>query len=318
MPRDFLNLQKRITNLPVIQPSSLALIFLTFLLFLSADEASQTRATVTAEAVSANCSFPVDKGWVEKVNHIRWVAYSSPHPDSNQRFYQPTVDTIYQDLKVLRKAQFTGLIIYGSAGIMGQQFPSIAQSLGFKGIIMGIWIRLIKELNNAQNAASLPIVLGYTIGNEALSSVRDRYSISTLCSAIADLRARTGKPVTTSEDVDTYDLRPALLSVGDWLFPIAHPYWHSTKDSREAIKWNRLNTAAWSIKPTVLFFSRRWGCQLPARMVYRNSIRMCFIAGWQRRMYDLSILKPLISPPKSTRPLSLTGKFFMQTMAPNY
>jgi len=218
----------------------LAAIALTLLPALSADAPGQAHPAVVAEAVPADCSSPASRSWIEKVNRIRWVAYSSPHSDSGGGFYQPTADTIYQDLKVLRKAQFTGLITYGSSGIMGTQFPSIAQSLGFQGIIMGIWSPTSQdELNNAQTAASLPIVLGYSIGNEGLSGARDRYSISTLCSAIAGLRTRTARPVATSEDVDTYDARPGLLSVGDWLFPIAHPYWHSTKYPQQAVQWEQ-------------------------------------------------------------------------------
>ena len=123
---------------------------------------------------------------------------------------------------------------------MGTQFPSIAQSLGFQGIIMGIWgPNNPVELKNAQAAASLPIVLGYVMGNEGLSGTRDRYTLSDLCSAITDLRTRTGKPVATAEDVDTYDYRPGLLSVGDWLFPIAHPYWHATEEPQRAIQWEQ-------------------------------------------------------------------------------
>lgn len=260
MQRDFLNLQKWIANLPAIRLFLLAVIFLVLLLSLAADEPGQAHRTVVAEAVPTNCSFPASRSWIEKVNRIRWVAYSSPHSDSDRGFYQPTADTIYQDLTVLRKAQFTGLITYGSAGIMGTQFPIIAQSLGFQGIIMGIWSPTNQdELNNAQNAAGLPIVLGYSIGNEGLSGGRDRYSISTLCWAIAGLRTQTGRPVATSEDVDIYDSRPGLLSVGDWLFPIAHPYWHSTKYPQDAIQWEQTQYSALVDKTGLFVFFKEVG-----------------------------------------------------------
>jgi hypothetical protein len=87
------------------------------------------------------------------------------------------------------------------------------------------------------NAASLPIVLGYNIGNEGLSERRDRYSLADLCSTITSLRAGTGKPVATSEDIDTYYRRPELLQAGDWVFAIAHPYWHWTKYPLDAVRW---------------------------------------------------------------------------------
>jgi exo-beta-1,3-glucanase (GH17 family) len=220
--------------------SVLPAILMLFLLSLSQGEPRPMPKDIVLEQVPADCSLPVSRSWIEKVNRIRWVAYSSPNPDLNLRFYQPTADTVYQDLKVLRRAQFTGLITYGSAGIMGTQFPSIAQSLGFQGIIMGIWgPNNPVELKNVQAAGSLPIVLGYVMGNEGLSGKRDRYTLSDLCSAITDLRTRSGKPVATAEDVDTYDYRPGLLSVGDWLFPIAHPYWHATEEPQRAIQWEQ-------------------------------------------------------------------------------
>ena len=195
---------------------------------------------VISEQVPLDCSQPVGRDWIEKVNRLRWVAYSSPNPDLNLKYYQPSADSLYQDLKVLRRAGFTGLITYGSTGMMGTQFLTIAQTLGFQGVIMGVWKPGNPvELKNAQAAAKLPIVLGYVVGNEGLSDGKDRYPLSDLCSAIAGLRTSSGKPVATAEDVDTYEVRPALLSVGDWLFPIAHPYWHAVLEPQRAVQWEQ-------------------------------------------------------------------------------
>ena len=189
-------------------------------------------------SLPANCSRPVNKKWIDKVESIRWVAYSSPNPNPDQGYYQPTADSIYRDLLTLKKANFTGLITYGSAGIMGKQFLTIAQSLGYQGIIMGIWNPQGQdELDNAMNAASLPIVLGYSVGNEGLSGTRDRYTLIDLCSAISALRAGTGKPAATSEDIETYYRLPKLVTIGDWVFPISHPYWHFTKYPLDSIQW---------------------------------------------------------------------------------
>jgi len=217
----------------------LAILVLLFL-SLSRDGPRPAPITIVSEQVPVGCSVPVSRSWIEKVNRLRWVAYSSPNPDLTLRYYQPTADTLYQDLRVLRRAGFTGLITYGSAGIMGTQFLSVAGSLGFQGVIMGIWSPdNPAELNHAQAAGSLPIVLGYVMGNEGLSGARDRYTLSDLCSAITGLRTSSGKPVATAEDVDTYSYRPGLLSVGDWLFPIAHPYWHAIEEPRKAIQWEQ-------------------------------------------------------------------------------
>ncbi len=209
---------------------------------------------------AADCSQPVDVTWIEKVDRIRWVAYSAPNPNPDGSYYQPTAADIYRDLLALKKANFTGLITYGSAGIMGKQFLTIAQSLGYQGVIMGIWNpRSQDELNNARNAASLPIVLGYGVGNEGLSRLRARYSIADLCSAISALHAGAGKPATTSEDIEAYYRQPELLNTGDWVFPISHPYWHFTKYALDAIQWERDQYAALQDKTDRYIFFKEVG-----------------------------------------------------------
>ena len=212
-------------------PTSLAPMFIYY-------SPEKMREAVVPEGFPTNCSLPVTEEWIAKVSAIRWVAYSSPNAVSSEGSYQLTSESIYKDLMVLKKAGFNGLITYGSAGMMGRVFPTIAQSLGYQGIIMGIWNPSNQnELNNAKNASALPIVMGYGIGNEGLYRNQDRYTIPELCSAMSDLRSNTGKPVATSEEMDDYSFHPELLFVGDWLFPIAHPYWHTTKYALDAVKW---------------------------------------------------------------------------------
>ena len=199
----------------------------------------QTPGTESFGPYFPYCSDPVDSKWIAKVNHIKWVAYSSPNPSTEPGFFQPSRETIRKDLLTLKKAGFTGLVTYGSIGVMGRDFPSIAQELGFKGVIMGIWDPSNRsEFNNAMDASHLPVVLGFSIGNEGLyRSQGDRYTIPELCEAIMSLRAGTGKPVTTSEETDDFEDHPYLLHVGDWVFANAHPYWHATKYAERAVKW---------------------------------------------------------------------------------
>ncbi len=209
-------------------------------IFPSSDLPDQTERLAQLDFIPPSCSQPVTQSWIQKVNSIKWVAYSSPNPDPSGGYHQPAAGAIYSDLQTLKKAGFTGLITYGSSGIMGKQFLTIAASLGYQGILMGIWSPTNQpELNSAVNAAAMPIVLGYSIGNEGLGDSHSRYSVPDLCSAISDLRAHTGKPVTTSEDIEVYYRWPQLLSVGDWLFPISHPYWHFTKYASDAILWEQ-------------------------------------------------------------------------------
>jgi exo-beta-1,3-glucanase (GH17 family) len=218
----------------------------------------------SVDLVPADCGQPVDEAWAQKVSGIRWVAYSSPSRTGSS---QPSEEAIYADLMTLKQAGFSGLITYGASGVMGRPFLTIAQELGYEGIILGLWSPTNKaEFNNALRAADLPIVLGYNIGNEGLSERRDRYALTDLCAAISSLRAATGKPVATSEDIDTYYRRPALLGVGDWVFTIAHPYWHWTKYPREAVQWEQEQYAALQARTGRFIFLKEVG--LPSDGAY--------------------------------------------------
>ncbi len=209
------------------------------------------------DTVPVNCSQPVDQAWAQKVSTIRWVAYSSPsRADSNPL----SEEAVYADLSTLKRAGFTGLITYGASGVMGRQFVSIAEELGYEGVILGLWSPTSKsEFNNALRVSASPIVLGYNIGNEGLSERRDRYALSDLCAAITSLRTATGKPVATSEDIDTYYRRPELLKAGDWVFAIAHPYWHWTKGPQQAVQWEQDQYAALQARTKKIIFFKEVG-----------------------------------------------------------
>lgn len=119
---------------------------------------------------------------------------------------------------------------------MGHDLPTLAQSAGFQGLIMGIWDPANQEeIANAKAAAKLPITLGFCIGNEGLHK---RYELPALSAAIASLRKSTGKPVTTTEEIDDYSDN-ALLQLGDWVFPNAHPYFHNQLDPDAAVRWTQ-------------------------------------------------------------------------------
>ena len=177
---------------------------------------------------------PADSSmWEKKVSGIVWVAYAptSANPSAG---VEATSEAIRGDLEILRKAKFTGLVTYSSTGIMGKEFPRIARETGFKGLILGIWNpNNRQEMATAVAAAKNPIVLGYCVGNEGL---KKRYDIKELSIAIDGLRKATGKPVTTTEEIDDYGEKE-LLSIGDWIYPNAHPYFHSQLEPQAAIDW---------------------------------------------------------------------------------
>ena len=164
--------------------------------------------------------------------------YSPPLANPNKGI-EPTVQAMRADIALLRQAGFTGLVTYGSSGAQGKYLPQLAQGAGFKGLILGIWNPSDQqEIKQAEAAASLPIVLGYCVGNEGL---HQRYELDTLSSAIKSVRRSTGKPVTTAEEIDDYP-SDGLLRLGDWVFPNAHPYFHGQKDPEAAVRWTQ---AAW-------------------------------------------------------------------------
>jgi exo-beta-1,3-glucanase (GH17 family) len=163
------------------------------------------------------------------------VDYSPPSANPNKNI-EASTQAIHEDLAVLRQAGFTGLVTYGSTGRMGHNFPTLAESAGFQGLLMGIWDPTNQEeLANARAAAKLPITLGFCVGNEGLHR---RYELPVLSAAIKSLRQATGKPVTTTEEIDDY-ADPALLQLGDWVFPNAHPYFHNQLDPDAAVRWTQ-------------------------------------------------------------------------------
>ena len=174
-------------------------------------------------------------GWIEKTTNIVWVAYVPSSPSSSIRPGIST-DEIIADLAVLRIAGFNGLVTYTSEGPLGHELPALARDAGFEGLIMGIWDpKNQEEIEAAITAAQHDIVLGYTIGNEGLNFPR-RYDIPTLSASIQWLRDATGKPVTTTEEIDDY-YNKELIQLGDWIFPNAHPYYHNQVDPEIALNW---------------------------------------------------------------------------------
>ena len=174
------------------------------------------------------------EGWIEKVSDIVWVAYS--HPSAPNIGRDATPEEVIADLTLLREAGFNGLVTYASTGIMGRELPELAQKAGFQGLIMGIWDPdSQEEYEAAVNAAQNDVVLGYCIGNEGFNWPR-RYTMSKLSASIQKLRQATGKPVTTTEEIDDY-YNEKLIQLGDWIFPNAHPYFHDQTEPDAALRW---------------------------------------------------------------------------------
>jgi len=169
----------------------------------------------------------------EALSDFTWVAYA-PTNFNPHRGIQPSSESLIEDLKALSEAGFNGLVTYGCDGVLGKELPQIAESLGFKGLILGLWnLNNKEELENAQIAARSDLVKGFCIGNEGLNV---RYNLEQLKTAIDTLRILTGKPVTTTEQIEDYT-NEELVKLGDWIFPNVHPYWHGKHEIGSAVKW---------------------------------------------------------------------------------
>jgi exo-beta-1,3-glucanase (GH17 family) len=183
---------------------------------------------------SRGVAAPPPDSWSEAMTRIRWVCYTSPDGNLNRQI-EPTPRAIKEDLRLLRQAGFTGLITYSADGLMGRDFAELASTLGFEGLIIGVWDPKNKgELTSARNCRDIPIVLGYSIGNEGYPK---RYTYQQLKAAIEDLRTQTGKPVTTTEEIDDYFADKALLELGDWVCVNAHPFFHNRRQVDESVTY---------------------------------------------------------------------------------
>ncbi len=148
-------------------------------------------------------------------NHC-WVTYDPTGIDPRSGA-EPTAASIRRDLSRIRSAGFTGVVTFSSRGSFAR-IPSIAKTEQL-AVIMGVWSPGdVGELRNA--ISQREFADGYCVGHDGLDK-RDGYVLEDLGKAIALLKRRTRRPVTTSEEVRFYQ-NPALLRLGDWLFPDAH------------------------------------------------------------------------------------------------
>jgi exo-beta-1,3-glucanase (GH17 family) len=180
---------------------------------------------------------------------LHWISYSPLHynPESSPQV-QPSKEDLEADLTVLKNAGFGGVVTYGCMESQATLFPEVASKLGFK-IIIGIWDpNSPKELDNAVAAAKNPNVLAVCVGNEGLldkHNMSKRYTLAQLTTAINNVRSRTGKPVTTSQQAKSYSEQP-LIDICDFLFPTIHPYWEGDHEGRPEL-FNPIKGGEWTV-----------------------------------------------------------------------
>ena len=118
---------------------------------------------------------PVADSWVRTVGNIAWVDYA-PTVSDPERGIPATTDSIRADLLALRNAGFTGLVTYGCGGLFGREVVASAASMGFRGVILGVWDPTNEsEVDAAVEALTsmlepfMMVFLGGTIGGLVIS-----------------------------------------------------------------------------------------------------------------------------------------------------
>ena len=163
-----------------------------------------------------------------------WVAYAPTNYDPQAQPPKiPGNGSIREDLSVLRRAGCDGLVTYGASL---PQVVDIAQAVGFKAILLGVWDPASEEeLRLAASSAENRIVVGVIVGNEGL--MFKRYTASNLKEAMDSVRKVTRKPVATTEVVDAYYTKPELIEWSDFLAVNAHPFFHGKRQPDDAAEW---------------------------------------------------------------------------------
>ncbi|MFH1592663.1 MAG: Ig-like domain-containing protein [Candidatus Woesearchaeota archaeon] len=159
-----------------------------------------------------------------------WVTYAPRNFDPTQGIF-PSVESIRDDLELLREEGFTGLITYDVESTL-KEVPRIAKEVGFASVITGVWFTnnggLIQDAIDVGEYSN-----GYCIGNELLGQ-NGGYTLEDLLAAGRTLRNGTKKPVSTTEQFEDYFENPDLVGFGEFLLPNVHPYWLNIKDPIQA------------------------------------------------------------------------------------
>jgi len=160
------------------------------------------------------------------IGSLRFVAYTPTDLSIvSGRVHAASRERIRKDLTLLRK-DFQGLITYSCADGL-EEVPDIANALGYRAVILGIWDPLSKrEIDNVKRLVNAypQLILGVSVGNETLLAKRQQWPV--LRSSIQHLRAALpGVAITTSEPFYYYlnDDPPGFLAVQDFLLPGVHP-----------------------------------------------------------------------------------------------
>jgi len=186
-----------------------------------------------AAAQSKKPAFP---GLEKVISRQHWISYAPTHYfPANSPPIIPSAVSVREDLVTLREAGFTGLITYGA---QVESIPDVAEDLGFRAMILGIWDPFsTNEKEQALKAVRdhRRLILGLIGGNEGL--LNGRYDVETLCGTMDEIRKSSGKPVSTTEPVDWILSESKIGSCSSFITANAHPYFANRKMPAAAVEW---------------------------------------------------------------------------------
>ena len=198
--------------------------------------------------------------WLTSPRSPTLVTYTPSQLDPRQEVNQRRLATssIRADLEALHPA-FDGLVLYGYHESCTPRIVSVARSVGYQCVVLGIWDpKSTAELDGVADLARQydgKLAMGILVGNEGLTF--KRYEEEDLKIAEARLRARLPPtvPLSTSEPLVGYE-RAAVREFGEFLMPNIHPVFDREKlGPVEAAAWVRgeaAHLARETGKPVVL------------------------------------------------------------------
>lgn len=164
----------------------------------------------------------------------RWITYEPPQFDP-EKGQMPTEEDMERDLALLHSSdkdggRFDGVITFSARGTLAK-IPEIAKRVGFRSVILGIYIPKdqagmpIKPEEQFQAAIEARAhVDAYCLGHNPPHQL----DLATLAEWVAELRRATGgKPVTTTAPLSHYvgARGKELRQIGDFYFPdVAGPW----------------------------------------------------------------------------------------------
>lgn len=177
----------------------------------------------------------------------KMIAYTplelDPRQQANHR--QLKTSSIRADLEALRPV-FDGLVLYGYDESSTPRIVSIAKSLKFRAILLGIWDpRSAAEIDGAIELAKLyrkEMALAIVIGNEGITF--KRYEMEDLRIALERVEKKIPKdiPLTTSEPLSGYQHK-YIREFGHFLAPNIHPFFHREDlGPVQAAEWPRIES----------------------------------------------------------------------------